>query len=172
MRADERRSEISALLHTLSEPVSGGELAKRFGVSRQIIVQDISVLKAAGFEILSTHNGYILQTSPQAHRVFKVHHTTAETEDELSRIVALGGTVVDVFVWHKVYGKVEAKLNIFSPLHVRQFIEGVRSGKSIELMNITGGYHYHTIRAENEAVLDRIQESLESGGYLAKEKEA
>jgi len=67
---------------------------------------------------------------------------------------------------------VEAKLNIFSPLHVRQFIEGVRSGKSTELMNITGGYHYHTVRAESEAVLDRIQASLYAKGYLAKEKEA
>ena len=127
------------------------------------------MLKAAGYEILSTHNGYILQTSPQAHRVFKVYHTTAETEAELTDIVSLGGTVVDVFVWHKVYGKMEAKLNIFSPLHVRQFIEGVRSGKSIELMSITGGYHYHTVRAENEAVLDRIQARLEEKGYLAKE---
>ncbi len=172
MRADERRREISALLHTLSDPISGSDLAARFGVSRQIIVQDISVLKAAGYDILSTHYGYILQASPQATRVFKMHHTTNETEDELSCIVALGGTVVDVFVWHKVYGKVEAKLNIFSPLHVRQFIEGVRSGKSTELMNITGGYHYHTVRADNEAVLDRIQASLDAKGYLAKEKEA
>ena len=59
-----------------------------------------------------------------------------------------GGTVVDVFVWHKVYGKMSAQLNIFSNLHVKQFIEGVRTGKSTELMNITGGYHYHTIRAD------------------------
>lgn len=167
MRAEERRDGIAALLRTLDVPVSGSELAQRFGVSRQIIVQDISVLKAAGLEILSTHNGYILQAESRAQRVFKVYHTTEETEDELSCIVALGGTVADVFVRHKVYGKIEAKLNIFNSDHVRRFIEGVRSGKSSELMNVTGGYHYHTVRAENQSVLDRIEAELRNRGYLA-----
>ena len=100
-------------------------------------------------------------------RVFKLHHTTEQTEDELNTIVDLGGTVVDVFVWHKVYGKIAAPLNIFSRLHVKQFIEGVRSGKSSELMNITGGYHYHTIRADSEEILDSIENALENKGFIA-----
>lgn len=165
MKADDRRKEIANFLMSEQDPVPGGELARRFGVSRQIIVQDISVLKAAGFEILSTHYGYVVQKTPLAERVFKVRHSTEQTEDELNLIVDLGGSVVDVFVWHKVYGKVEANLNIFSRLHVKQFIEGVRSGKSTELMNITGGYHYHTVRAESEEILDRIGKALEDGGY-------
>lgn len=169
MKADARRKEIANLLMSQQQPVPGGELAKRFGVSRQIIVQDISVLKAAGFEIISTHHGYVVHQTPLAERVFKVCHTTKQTEEELNLIVDLGGTVVDVFVWHKVYGKVVAKLNIFSRLHVKQFIEGVRSGKSTELMNITGGYHYHTIRAESEEVLDKIEKALDEGGYIAPE---
>lgn len=168
MKADDRRKEIANLLMAEQGPISGGELAKRFGVSRQIIVQDISILKAAGFDILSTHNGYIVHETPYVERVFKVRHTPEQTEDELNIIVDLGGTVVDVFVWHKVYGKVEAKLNIFSRLHVKQFIEGVRSGKSTELMSITGGYHYHTIRAESEEILDKIGTALE-GKYLVPE---
>ena len=120
-----------------------------------------------GYDILSTHNGYIMQKSPLKERVLKLHHTTEQTEDELSLIVGLGGTVVDVFVWHKVYGKMEAKLNIFSSLQVKQFIEGVRTGKSSELMNITGGYHYHTIRAESKETLDRIENVLKERGYIA-----
>lgn len=151
------------------KPISGGALSEKFGVSRQIIVQDISVLKAAGFDILSTHSGYIIQSTPLAERVFKIRHTTEQTEDELNLIVDLGGTVVDVFVWHKVYGRVVANLNIFSRLHVKQFIEGVRSGKSTELMNITGGYHYHTIRADSEEVLDRIEKALEERNYIVPE---
>ena len=79
----------------------------------------------------------------------------------------LGKRCVDVFVWHKVYGKVEAKLNIFSRLHVKQFLEGVRIGKSTELMNITGGYHYHTVRGASEEVLNRIENGLEARGYIA-----
>ena len=167
MKAAERRNAIANFLLAEDKAVLGGELSEKFGVSRQIIVQDITVLKGLGYDILSTHNGYIIQKSPLKERVLKLHHTTEQTEDELSLIVRLGGTVVDVFVWHKVYGKMEAKLNIFSDLHVKQFIEGVRTGKSTELMNITGGYHYHTIRAESEEVLNQIEKVLEERGYIA-----
>lgn len=167
MKACDRRKEIVNYLLSEQKPISGGALSEKFGVSRQIIVQDISVLKGTGFDILSTHSGYIIQHTPLVERVFKLHHTTEQTEDELNTIVDLGGTVVDVFVWHKVYGKMTAQLNIFSRLHVKQFIEGVRSGKSTELMNITGGYHYHTVRADNEGVLDEIGKALEAKNYIA-----
>ena len=169
MKAAERRKAIVNLLLSSSEAVPGGKLSEEFKVSRQIIVQDITVLRGTGYDILSTHNGYIIQRSPLKERVFKLYHTTEKTEDELNTIVSLGGTVVDVFVWHKVYGKLSAPLNIFSSLHVDQFIEGVRSGKSIELMNITGGYHYHTVRAESEETLDMIEKALISKGYIAPE---
>ena len=167
MKAADRRKAIVNLLLSSNEAISGGKLSEEFGVSRQIIVQDITVLKGSGYDIISTHNGYIIQKSPLKERVFKVYHTTEETEDELTTIVNHGGTVVDVFVWHKVYGKITAPLNIFSGMHIKQFIEGVRSGKSSELMNITGGYHYHTVRAESEDVLNRIQNALEEHGYIA-----
>ncbi len=169
MKAQERRKSIINLLLAEDRPISGGELSEKCGVSRQIIVQDIAVLKGQGIEILSTHNGYIIQKSPLKERVFKVKHSTEQTEDELNIIVDLGGTVVDVFVWHKVYGKISASLNIFSRLQIKQFIEGVRTGKSTELMNITGGYHYHTIRAENEEILDRIENALDGIGFTAPE---
>lgn len=169
MKAADRRKAIANLLLSSTEAVSGGKLSEEFGVSRQIIVQDITVLKGWGYDILSTHNGYIIQKTPLKERVFKVYHTTEETEDELNTIVNLGGTVVDVFVWHKVYGKMTAPLNIFSVLNIKQFIEGVRSGKSTELMNITGGYHYHTVRAESEAALDEIEQALKTKNYIAPE---
>ena len=169
MKAHDRRKAIINLLLSSTEAVSGSILSEVFGVSRQIIVQDITVLKGSGYDILSTHNGYIIQKTPLKERVFKVYHTTEQTEDELNTIVNLGGTVVDVFVWHKVYGKMVAPLNIFSPMHVKQFIEGVRSGKSTELMNITGGYHYHTVRAESEEILDMIDKALEKRKYIAPE---
>ena len=167
MKAQERRKTIINILLSEDRPIPGGELSEKCGVSRQIIVQDIAVLKGQGFDILSTHNGYLVQKSPFKDRVFKVKHSTDQTEDELSTIVELGGTVVDVFVWHKVYGKMVAPLNIFSSMHVKQFIEGVRSGKSTELMNITGGYHYHTVRAESEEILKKIGEVLDKKGYIA-----
>ena len=169
MRAQERRKEIAALLMASSEAISGGALSARLGVSRQIIVQDIAMLKAQGFDILSTHQGYVIKASPLLWREFKVRHTSAETEDELSHIVALGGTVVDVFVWHKVYGRIGANLNIFSRRDVDRFMEELRSGRSTELMHITDGYHYHTVRAESEEALDAIAAMLQKKGYLARE---
>ncbi len=169
MKAHDRRKAIVNLLLSSNEAVSGTTLSDEFGVSRQIIVQDIAVLKGSGYEILSTHNGYIVQQSPLKERIFKLHHTTEQTEDELNTIVDLGGTIVDVFVWHKVYGKMVAPLNIFSRLHVKQFIEGVRSGKSTELMNITGGYHYHTVRADTDNILDTIETALNDKGFIAPE---
>ena len=169
MKVAERRKAIVNLLLSAKEPISGGALAQRFNISRQIIVQDITVLKGTGYEILSTSQGYVMQKSPLAERVFKVRHTTDQTEDELSCIVDLGGTVVDVFVWHKVYGRIDAPLNIFSQMQIKQFLEGVRTGQSTELMHITGGYHYHTVRAESETVLDRIEAALAERNYIGPE---
>lgn len=169
MKAAERRKAIVNLLLSSKEPVSGSALAQKFNVSRQTIVQDVTVLKGTGYDILSTSQGYVIRKTPLVEKVFKLKHTTEQTEDELSCIVGLGGTVVDVFVWHKVYGKVEAPLNIFSPMHVKQFMEGVRTGQSSELMHITGGYHYHTVRAESEDVLDRIEAALRERNYVVPE---
>ena len=167
MKVAERRKAIVNLLLASKSPILGSELSEQFNVSRQIIVQDITVLKGLGYEILSTHNGYVIHKSPLVERVFKLKHTTEQTEDELTTIVDLGGTVVDVFVWHKVYGRISAALNIFSRLQVKQFLEGVRTGKSTELMNITGGYHYHTVRADSEEVLNKIGNYLKEKNYLA-----
>ena len=167
MKAEQRRKRIADLLLATDGPIAGGELSERFGVSRQIIVQDISILRAHGFDILSTHAGYVMHASPLVERVFKVLHSSGETEDELNLIVGLGGTVVDVFVWHKAYGRMAAKLNIGTREQTARFIESVRSGKSVELMSVTGGYHYHTVRADTKEILDEIGRALEARGYIA-----
>ena len=169
MRAAERRKEIVNIIMSEKQAVSGGKLSEMLGVSRQIIVGDISALKADGYDILSTHSGYVIQGTPLCERVFKVFHTREQTANELNTIIDFGGTVADVFVWHKVYGKMTATLNISSRHHVSQFLEGVRTGKSSELMNITGGYHYHTVRAESEEVLDKIEKELKEQNYIVPE---
>jgi transcriptional regulator of NAD metabolism len=168
-KAEKRRREITTLLMGAEGPLSGSFLAEKTGVSRQIIVQDITVLKAAGYDIISTHKGYIIKSAPTVERVFKVHHDSSRTEEELSAIVSLGGIVVDVYVWHRVYGKIGVGLNIFSELGIKQFMEGIKSGRSTELMHITGGYHYHTVRADSPEVLDRIQQYLCDNHYIVPE---
>lgn len=169
MKNTERRKYILDLLMQDKRAISGDELSERFDVSRQIIVKDIKCLREEGHEILSTHFGYVLRMIPRNCRDFKVKHTTEETEEELKLIVSLGGTVENVYVWHKVYGKIEAHLGIFSMTQIKDFMEGVRTGKSTELMNITGGYHYHTVKAENEEALDRIEKALKDNGFIVLE---
>ncbi|MBR2901274.1 MAG: transcription repressor NadR [Clostridia bacterium] len=169
MKADERRKAISFLLLSEQRAISGDELAERFGVSRQSIVQDISVLRESGYEIAPTHHGYLVKKSPLKERVFKVRHSREDTADELMSIVGLGGTVVDVYVLHKVYGKISAPLNIYTEEGVKSFIDSVRSGKSSELMSITDGYHYHTVRAETDDILDSVALMLYEKKYLVPE---
>lgn len=169
MNAVDRRKEIIKIITASEEPLSGGALSAHLGVSRQVIVQDVALLKAQGYDIVSTNRGYILQNDNACSRVLKVHHTNEQTEEELNCIVDLGGIVEDVFVWHKVYGKIEAKLNISSRRNVKQCIEGLISGKSKALLNVTSGYHYHTIKADNEEILDLIEKELEERKFLAPE---
>lgn len=171
MRAEERRKEIVSLMMQSKKAISGGQLSKQLGVSRQIIVQDISALKAMGYDIIATHNGYIMQTKPLYTRVFKVMHLDEDVEKELNLIVDLGGTIEDVFIYHKVYNKVSAPMGIKSRRDVEIFLERIASGKSSLLKNVTAGYHYHTILAENEETLALIEEKLKEYGFLAQLQE-
>ena len=169
MKSDERRKSIVNFLLNEKRAVSGSELSKKYGVSRQIIVKDIAVLKEQGNDIFASNSGYVIHSSPMKERTFKLFHTTEQTKDELQLIVDRGGVVADVYVWHKAYGKMEAKLNISTRFQIEQFIESVRTGKSVELMHITGGYHYHTVRAVSEDVLDGIERALKEKNYIVPE---
>ena len=168
MTGKERRDSIIKMISGKS-PVSGGSLSKSLDVSRQIIVSDIALLRAEGYDIISTNRGYFLNSPSGATIIIKVNHTDEQSEDELNTIVDLGGTVIDVFVHHKVYGKISADLDIRSRRNVKEFIENIKSGKSTPLKNITSNYHYHTISAENEEILNIIVEELKNKGYLVEE---
>lgn len=160
MTGSERRAGIVRRIQEHKTPVSGQKLAAAYGVSRQVIVQDIALIRAAGYDIISTNRGYMLNGSLAVSRVFKVHHTDARLEEELCSIVDLGGCVKNVIVRHKVYGRMEADLNINSRKKVFDFMEDIRSGKSSPLKNITSDYHYHEVTADNEETLDMIEQVL------------
>lgn len=168
MSGQERRDEIVKIIKNSNNPVAGTELAKMLGVSRQVIVQDMALIRANGIDIMSTNRGYVIHEAQEASRVFKVIHTNEQVEEELNMFVDLGGRVVDVFVYHKVYGVIKAAMNIKSRRDVKKYMEGISSGKSTNLMNLTSNYHYHTVAAEDEQVLDMIQEELNQKGFLAK----
>ena len=162
----QRREEIVKCIKTNHGPISGKTLAQNYGVSRQIIVQDIALIRAAGHDIISTNKGYILNKRNVASRVFKVKHTDEQLEEELCSIIDLGGTVVNVMVDHRVYGHMEAPLDITSRRKAMELINDIKTGKSTPLKNITSGYHYHTIEADSEEVLDLIENMLLEKGFL------
>ena len=168
MSGEERRGKIIQALKNSDKAVSATTLAKEFDVSRQVIVQDVALLRANGKNIFSTNRGYLIQEDEETTRVFKVQHEDDEVEKELTTIVDLGGTVEDVFVYHKVYGVLRAEMNIKSRMDIRNYMEEISSGKSSLLKNVTSGYHYHTVRAERVEILDMIQEELQKKGLLAK----
>lgn len=167
MKCDVRREEIVKLLAASEGPVSAASLSEKFGVSRQIIVKDIATLRNMGVGISALSRGYVLDKNVRASRVFKIIHSDEDVQKELNLIVDLGGVVEDVFIYHKFYNKVTAPLNIKSRLDVNNFLENIASGKSSLLKNVTSGYHYHTISAENEATLSVIETELEKNGFLA-----
>lgn len=168
MNGEERRHKIIQMLSQNPTPISGVTLAKKLDVSRQVIVQDIALLRANGTNIISTNRGYLVQEEHAATRVFKVIHKDEEVQEELNCIVDLGGVVEDVFVYHKVYGVLRAEMDIRSRRDVLGYLKELEGGKSTLLKNITSGYHYHTIRAESQEVLDMIQQALQEKGFLAK----
>ena len=73
----ERRDEMIEQIRRSAVPLSGKSLAETYGVSRQVIVQDIALIRAAGYHVISTNRGYVLEQPVHATRVFKVNHTAA-----------------------------------------------------------------------------------------------
>lgn len=168
MTGEERRNRIIRILETSEKPVPGAELSQNLAVSRQVIVQDIAIIRANGYEVMATNRGYVLHANGEIQRVFKVNHSDDEIERELTDIIDLGGQVRDVFVYHKVYGVVRAELCLKSRRDVKKYMEQYRDGKSSPLKNITAGFHYHTIIADSVEALDEIQEKLQEDGFLAR----
>lgn len=167
MTGAQRREKIIELMRGSRTPLSGSALGKATGVSRQVVVQDIALLRTEGYPILATARGYLLDRPTDITRLIKVRHSNEQTEEELNTVVDLGGCVVDVMVNHRAYGKISAPLQIKSRRDVQSFMEQIRSGKSTPLLNITAGYHFHHISAEREEILDEIEAHLREKGFLA-----
>ncbi len=168
MNRDERQQAIIRQLRHAEMPVSGGLLAKNLKVSRQLIVQDVSFLKALGYDIVSTHKGYLLTGSPYPKRIFQVNHTTSQIRDELYSVVDHDGELLDVFVRHPLYGELRATLALFSRQDVDAFFDELDTSKMLPLKYLTDDDHFHTVAAPTDSLLDAIEETLRTKGYLIK----
>lgn len=155
-----------SLLGNAESPIPAGVISERFAVSRQVIVQDIAILRANGYGVISTNRGYVLGGKKRAERVFKCRHNLEGIVDEGYLIISLGGKIEDVFVHHRVYGRIAARLDLITTTHVEELYRSLVSGASKPLMSVTDGYHYHTVSAGTEAQLDGIEQALRDGGFL------
>ena len=163
---EERREGILEQLRRQAVPLSGRWLAGRYRVSRQVIVQDIALLRAAGEPILSTSRGYMLSQSETVYRTFKLIHPEAQTQEELCTIVDLGGRVINVMIDHPIYGRLEADLDLDSRRKVQDFMGHTRREPDGTWKPCPACAHYHTVAAGSTAILDLIEQELDEKGFL------
>jgi transcriptional regulator of NAD metabolism len=173
MDAHYRREEIFKVLKESKNPIKGTELSQKFQVSRQVIVQDIAILRAKGKNIIATPQGYIIPNTYDKNRILKTiacnHEGYDEIEDELKTIIDMGGKVIDVIVDHPLYGEIRSLLEIGSRLELQQFMDNIKKTNAEPLSSLTGGIHIHTIEVENEEIFERIKEALIRKKYLISE---
>ena len=169
MNTEERRAAIVCALREQVGPVSASALAARFGVSRQIIVGDVALLRAKDVPIFATPRGYLLeQEGPSCIRrtIACCHSGEDPLAEELFTVVDFGGEVVDVIVEHPIYGQISGQLHIQSRFDVQRFLEKLKTEQAKALSSLTGGIHLHTISCPSEEIYERILQSLSGKDIL------
>lgn len=168
MDAKERRESLLAMLKTAMQPLTGTMLAKTLKVSRQIIVGDIAILRAAGTSIIATPQGYMLPAviSSKVTATFACQHGLDQLGEELAVMIDNGGKVLDVAVEHPLYGEIKANLMLSSRRDLADFLQRLKESKAEPLLALTGGIHLHTVEADSEEILTMIKEELSRLGIL------
>ena len=169
MNAAQRRKRILDELRAAQGPLSATALAQRLSVSRQIIVGDVALLRAAGETVTATPRGYVLDRPlPGLGRTVACVHSGADMERELTLMVDQGCTVENVIVDHPVYGQLTGPLKLSSRYDISEFIRKVEECSAQPLSALTDGVHLHTLRCPSENAFQRTVAALENGGFLAK----
>ena len=171
MGAKKRRNKLLNLLRRSSVPLTGAELARRFNVTRQVIVQDVAILRASGEQIFASLQGYLVSPLLQEsweRAVVACQHTRVQIEDELGIIVDLGGRILDVIVDHPVYGELRGNLMVANRRDLNLFLESLDKTAANPLSALTGGVHLHTLEAPDRKTMERTVAALDRAGYLVK----
>lgn len=170
MSGAKRRKFIIQQLKESKQPITGGELANKTNVSRQVIVTDIALLKTSNEPIIATNRGYLYlreQSSDQMYRkVIICCHSPEQTKEELETIVDCGVTIVDVIVEHPIYGDLTGSLMLSSRYDVDQFITALSNYEASLLSVLTDGIHLHTLEADSMDKIDAACHALQEAGIL------
>ena len=173
MNAAQRRECILTRLSGAQNPVSASALAAELGVSRQIVVGDVALLRAGGAQIDATPRGYQLHPAEKGYTgiLACVHRTEDEMRRELYTVVDQGGIVVDVAVENPLYGELRGNLNLASRYDVDHFIQQAADTPECLLSRMTGGVHLHTLSCPTPEAFRRIEAALDAKGLLYKKEE-
>lgn len=169
MDSNKRRENILKLLIDSKLPIKGADIAEKFEVSRQVIVQDIAILRATGKKIMATPNGYIIINNKNNNlekTIVSTHQNNENIKEELNIIVDLGGKILDVIVEHPVYGEIKGQLMISSRKDVEDFINKMKENNAPTLSTLTEGIHIHTIEVPSEKVFSEIKNKLKEKNFL------
>ena len=167
MDSAKRREHIMLSLKNAERPISATKFAKELGVSRQIIVGDVALLRASGENILATPRGYVIDHSSvsEQYTVACVHDFDS-MEDELNIMVDNGCTVVNVIVEHPLYGQLTGPLHLSSRYDVSQFMSACRENGASPLSTLTGGVHLHVLSCPDADCFERTKKALDEAGFL------
>ena len=170
MKSDERRNLIIQTLSKCNSSISATSLANNFSVTRQIIVADIALLRASGYQIIADNKGYKLITANNdLIKRIAVQHSKDDVNNEFYAIVDNGGKVLDVIIEHPIYGKISVELNITSRYEADEFVKKLNNTNSHPLSILTQGLHIHTIEVPNNESFERIKLKLNELGILIPE---
>lgn len=168
---EDRRTFLANTLKNATRPMTGRELGELTNVSRQVIVGDITLLKAKKEPIIATNQGYIYihdtADSKQVEKTIVVNHLPEETEEELNILVDHGVTVKDVRIEHPVYGDFSASIMVSNRKEVKDFLQQINEANAIYLSKLAeGGIHLHTISADRLEQIELAEEALKKAGFL------
>ncbi|MGT2771627.1 transcription repressor NadR [Streptococcus marimammalium] len=171
MKASQRRDQIVTILKESTSPISATKLAKELGVSRQVIVGDIALLRASNIDIMATHRGYLMvnnlpKLKAQYIKKIACQHSEEELVKELEIIVSGGGQILDVEIEHPLYGILTATLNIVTKDDIEYFTQQVKENQGTLLSHLTNGIHNHTISCPSKEMCDKILEQLKKENIL------
>ena len=170
MNSSERRMKILERLRTDEKPIKGSSLANMFEVSRQVIVQDVALLRAQGEEIIATPQGYILPKPEIINKIRKTivskHRGNESMRDELQIMIDYGARVLDVIVEHPIYGEIKGLLDISNKQDLEEFMTNISAHNAEPLSSLTEGVHIHTIEIASEKNFEMMKQELIQKGYL------
>ena len=170
MNSLERREDIVKSLINNNKPLKGTVMADKYGVTRQIIVKDIAILRAKGNKIIATPDGYIIgKEDNRIKQIIAVTHDESKLNEELNIVVKYGGIIEDVIVEHPLYGEIKGMLMIKNLNDLEKFLMNYKNSDAKLLSLLTKGIHIHTISADTENNMQLILNELNEKGFIIEE---